>query len=317
MKKFILLFAVALFAFNADAQDMTIEQLKAMQAEKAAAAGALQAEADALQAKIDAFPGWKFGGLGIIGFDLADNTAWYAIDQAFSSQNSLGLGFTAFANYDAEKTFWRNGLTINMKQQNSKAFEDDETTESITDALGIQSLAGYKLRPKIALSAEGQYNSTVLSFNDPGQLTLSAGATWLPIQDLVVIIHPLGYQFNFPSQDFTSQAGAKIGASYTREIFKGVSWNSNLSAFLSYQGDDADSTRGFSSGDLSNWTWLNGLGFNLFKGIGVGLNLGLRGDRQLVDAFRNGENYELSQDTRADEDNPLQFYYNLGLSYGF
>lgn len=312
MKKIILFFFAAFFTMNLSAQ--TVEELKAMQAEKSAAASALQAEADALQAQIDAFPGWKIGGLGILGFDLADNSAWYALEQAYSSQNSLGLGFTAFANYDAEKLFWRNGLTINMKKQNSKAFDADETTESITDALGISSLAGYKITEKFAISAEGSYNSTLLNFNDPGQLTISAGATWLPIPDLVVIVHPLGYQFNFPSADFTSNPGAKIGATYTKEIYKGISWNSNLSAFLSYTDDEV---KGYSTGDLSNWTWLNGFGFNLFKGIGVGINAGLRGDRQLVDNYRSLAGYDATLDDKSGETNPTQFYYNVGLSYGF
>lgn len=318
MKKIILLFVAAFFVSNLSAQ--TVEELKAMQSEKSAAAAALQAEADALQAQIDTYPGWKIGGLGILGFDLADNTAWYQLAQAYSSQNSIGLGFTAFANHDAEKTFWRNGLTINMKQQNSKEIDSDESTESITDNLAINSLAGYKLTDKIALSAQAEYTSSVLSFNDPGSLTLSAGVTWLPIQDLVVIIHPLGYQINFPSGDFNSAAGAKIGATYTREIIPGVSWNSDLSAFLAYQGGEnsfVDPVADYSAGDLSNWTWLNGFGFNVWKGIGVGVNLGLRGNKQLVDAYRAADGYDVARDDKADSENPVQFYYNLGLSYGF
>ena len=320
MKKIILLFVAAFFVTNINAQTETLEELKAMQAEKASAAAALQAEADAYQARINTFPGWKFGGLGVLGFNLFDNSSWYAIDQPYSSQNSLGLGFTAFANHDADKTFWRNTLTINMTNTKSKENDDADQVETISDRLGINSLGGYKFNDKWALSAEGNYNSTVLNFNDPGQLTISAGVTWLPIQDLVVIIHPIGYQFNFPSGDFTSVPGAKIGATYTREIIPGVKWNSSLNAFLSYAGGDnnfafdanGDPTVGeYSAGDMSNWIWENGFAFNAWKGIGVGFNFGLAKNRQLVDKYRF-----TNTDENTDE-NPFQFFYNAGLSYGF
>lgn len=324
MKKIILFFFAAFFTMNLSAQ--TVEELKAMQAEKSAAAAALQAEADALQAKIDAFPGWKIGGLGVIGFNLFKNNAWYSIRQAHSSQNSIGLGFTAFANYDQDKLFWRNGLTINMTKTDAIESENSPETETVADKLGINSLAGYKLTDKIALSAEASYASSVLNFNNPGSLTISAGATWLPIQDLVVIIHPIGYQINFPDADFNSTAGAKIGATYTKEIIPGVMWNTSLNAFLAYgEGDiktvDPIVENGYSRGEMSNWNWENGFGFSVWKGIGVGLNVGLAGNKQQVDAYRafaDGDDvYKPETDDSSADENPLQWYYNLGLSYGF
>ena len=326
--KNLMMLLCSMFILTTTMSAQSLEELKAMQADKKAAATALMAEADGLQKQINEFPGWKFGGLGIVGLDISDNNGWYALPQAYSKQNSIGLGFTAFGNYDAPKLFWRNGLTLNVKNQKSKNFADDTEVEAITDALLINSLGGYKLTSKWALSAEAAYNSTLFNFNDPGQLTISAGATWLPIKDLVVVIHPLGYQFNFPSGDFTSSPGAKIGATYTSEIFPGVSWNSSLNAFIAYSGGDVTRTIGgvevaqeYSTGDLTNWTWLNGFGFNIWKGIGVGLNVGLRGDRQLVDNYAalsandNGATY-LDPDLKLG-DNPIQFFYNLGLSYGF
>lgn len=299
-----------LFIFAGTLSAQSIEELKAMQAEKAGAAAALQAEADALQTQIDQFPGWKIGGLGLVGFDLAGNSDWFAIDQPQSSQNSLGLGFTAFANLDQPKYFWRNNLVINMRQIKSKENPDATEVESITDALELSSLYGYKLTDKIAISAEGRMATTVLNFLDPGKITASAGLTWTPIENLLVLVHPLGYELNLPDGDLVSAPGAKIGAIYTREIVPGVMWNSNLSAFLAYAGGTNDEGIELSAGDLSNWTWINGFGFNIWKGIGVGLNLGLRQDKQLAYlAALNGND--------VTEENPLQFYYNLGLSYGF
>ncbi|MEZ4985923.1 MAG: hypothetical protein R2795_12955 [Saprospiraceae bacterium] len=57
-------------------------------------------------------------------------------------------------------------------------------------------------------------------------------STWTPIKDLVVVFHPLNYNFVFSDSDFDFQSsGTKIVADYTRQLTKGVAWKSNLSAF--------------------------------------------------------------------------------------
>jgi len=328
MKKLLLFFFAAFATLAINAQDMmSVEELKAAKAEKEAAVAALNGEIAGLQGKIDTYPGWKFGGLGVLGFNLFKNNAWYSIRQAHSSQNSVGLGFTAFANYDKDKIFWRNGLTINMTKTDSKESETSPDIETVADKLAINSLGGYKLSEKLALSVEASYASSLLNFNNPGSLTISAGVTWLPIKDLVVIIHPLGYQINFPSANFNSTAGAKIGANYTKEIISGVKWNSALTAFLAYSGGENLSfpTRAdYTTSEMSNWSWENGFAFTAWKGIGVGFNIGLAGNKQQVDAYRTfvndddpDDNYDPLKDDSMDEDNPLQWYYNLGLSYSF
>lgn len=341
MKNFILtilLGFVGLAAVNAQ----TMDELKAMQAEKQAAADALVAEAADLQKQIDEFPGWKIGGVGIAGFDLNGNDNWYALNLPNSKSTGYGVSLGAFANLDKDKYFWRNLGNLTLKQVNTTldATVDNPTEISnITDALDISSLYGYKLNDKWAISAEGKYISTLLNFNNPGQLTVSAGATWTPIPNLVVVIHPLGYQFNFPGDSFVSSVGAKIGATYAAEIIPGIAWSSNLSAFVPYGGGDgvlnqflqeSDSTPtapkysdtvssfadiAYEQGDLVNWTWINSFSTSLFKGVGVGFNIGLRSDQQVANQARfntNGGNL-----TEAIADNPLQMYYTLGLSYNF
>lgn len=320
----------------------TMESLKAMQADKQAAADALAAEAADIQKQIDEFPGWKTGGVGIIGADLNSNDSWYAINTPFSASNGLGLNASAFANNNQDKWFWNNLLTLNLKQTKTRLdSRNDQEVKALTDALDISSLAGYKLRPKWALSAEAKYTSTLLNFNKPGKLTVSAGATWLPIPNAVVIFHPLAYEKNFPSGDFVSMAGCKIGATYSAAIIPGVAWSTNLSAFIPYSAgtgtlqqfpvnngfartapeaefDLADPVAGsetmipYESGDLTNWTWLNTFSTNIFKGIGLGLNVGLRKDKQIANQWQ----YNRVADTaNFDGENPLQFYYSLGLSY--
>jgi len=335
---FIMLFCVGF----AQAQDATLESLKAMQAEKQAAADALAGEAADLQKQIDEFPGWKTGGVGIIGADLSSNDSWYAINTPFAQSNGLGLNASAFANNNQDKWFWNNLLTLNLKQTNTKLSTDSEEVKALTDALDISSLAGYKLAPKWAISAEGRYASTLLQFNNPGKLTVSAGATWLPIPNAVVIFHPLGYEKNFPGGSMVSNAGCKIGATYSAAIIPGVAWSTNLSAFIPYGGGmgtldqfpvnndfarddpraefDGDAIEGMSTpkeytgGALTNWTWLNTFSTNIFKGIGLGLNVGLRKDQQIADRWQYNRLGTIPTG-ELELDNPLQFYYSLGLAY--
>lgn len=347
MKKLLLLTLACVFCFNMtmQAQTETLEELKAMKADKKAAIGAINSEIADLDKKITGFPGWSIGGVGILGLDLNSNSDWYAINSPNSASNGYGITASAFANKNTDGYFWRNLLTANIKKttttlNTSLADDVDGNKVSATvDALDISSLYGKKINDKWAISAEGKYITTILSnFNNPGKLTLSAGATWLPIDNMVVLIHPLAYEFNFPG-DFVSIPGAKVGVTYAAEIIPGVSWTSNLSAFIPYGGGDGtlnefpladDSTLldpkfntgatplssldvNYSQSGLTNWTWINGFSTTIIKGIGVGLNVGLRKDAQIANQWQ----YQRSQtyDPNIESNNPVQVYYNLGLAY--
>ncbi len=341
IKQLLLLPLALLLCLNLQAQ--SVDELKSMKTAKEDQIKALQAEVADLENKIFTMPGWKFGGVGTLGFNMNANNNWFAIATPNSSGNGLGIGITAFANQDQEKYFWRNGLNVNLNRLATLVDKDNDGTKAVTlsDLLDFTSLFGYKLTDKIALSAEAKWLSSIvnfdpndvndvlddeysLSFNNPGQLTVSAGVTWTPITDLVVVIHPLGYQKNWPGE-FISSAGAKIGATYTKELFPGVKWNSSLNAFIPYSsGDSVDHknnddsllrTVDYDGGQLTNWTWNNGFSFTVWKGIGVGLNLGLRGDKQVADLGRLKSATDPA--TLDISDNPLQSFWNLGLSYGF
>ena len=79
---------------------------------------------------------------------------------------------------------------------------------------------------------------------------------------------------------------------------------SNLSVFQSYQ-----------SQNLSNWTWTNSFGYNIWKNIGVGLDFGLRDNKQeaLNYALKDGDDTA----TFDNVDNKLQTYWMFGLNYSF
>ena len=306
MKKLILLLALFVGITSMNAQ--TKEELQAQKKEKQAAADALQSEANALQAQIDALPGWRKGAFGTIGGTISEFNNWYA--QGFPNNSSGNIGFTvnAFANNLQEKFFWRNSANVNLawvKLDDKDDATDNENFREATDVFNITSLYGRKLSEKFAISTLGEYRTTILNnFNDPGYLDLGVGATWTPITDLIVVIHPLNYNFVFSKGDtvFESSLGAKIVADYTRQI-GAVNFKTNLSMFQSYK-----------SGDYSNLTWTNSFGYTLWKMIGVGFDFGLRSNKQ------EALNYALAQVPATatgfdDVDNKLQTYWMVGLNY--
>jgi len=290
----------------------TKEELEAQKAEKQSVADAAQAEANALQAQIDALPGWRIGAFGTIGGNLSNFNNWYSQGTPNNSSGSIGITFNGYANLIEEKHFWRNSLTANLnwvKLDNKDTDLDDDDFNPTTDVFNISSLYGRNLTKKLAVSTLMEYRTTLLdNFNDPGYLDVGVGFTWLPIENLIVVVHPLNYNFVFADNDnvFESSLGAKIVADYTRQI-GAVNFKSNLSAFQSYK-----------SGDLSNWTWTNSFGYTLWKMIGVGFDFGLRSNKQ------EALNYGLATFDGMGEtpdfdnvDNDIQTYWTIGLSYKF
>ena len=304
MNKFVCLFALIGILGAHVSLAQTKEELTAQKAEKAAQVADLQSQIDGLNgeiAGIDAqlleWPRWETGAFGTFGLGFNGFNDWVSRPQPNVASSTISVALNGYANYLAKDYFWRNAANLNMGWLK---FDDKDNPDDIADfqqsadAINATSLFGYKLSEKLAASTLAEYRSTILSnFNNPGYLDVGVGATWTPVKDLVVVVHPLNYNFIFAddSLNFESSLGAKIVADYTKELVKGVNWKSNLSIFQSYK-----------SSDLSNWTWVNSLGFQVFKGIGVGLELGLRSNKQ--ESLAAGLT-----------DNPLQAYYVAGLSY--
>lgn len=308
-----LLFTTALMLCISFGFSQTKEELETQKAEKQAVADKAQGEADALQAQIDALPGWRIGAFGTIGGSISNFSNWFSQGTPNNSSGNIGITVNGFANQIQEKFFWRNALTANLnwvKLDNKDTDLDDDDFNPTTDVFNISSLYGRRLSEKWAVSGLAEYRTTLLdNFNDPGYLDVGVGATWTPLENLIVVIHPLNYNFVFADNNniFESSLGAKIVADYTRQI-GAIAFKSNLSAFQSYK-----------SGDLSNWTWTNGFSYTLWKMIGVGFDFGLRSNKQ------EALNYALGQFTGAPADTPtfdnldndLQSYWVLGLSYNF
>lgn len=302
MKKKLIFIAVLMLAISFGFSQ-TKEELEAQKAEKQAEADKFQGEADALQAQIDALPGWRVGAFGTIGGNLSNFNNWYAQGAPNNASGNIGFTVNAYANKIEDKYFWRNTLTTNLnwvKLDDKDDPSDKDSFEATTDVFNLSSLYGYKLSKKWAVSGLLEYRTTLLdNFNDPGYLDLGVGATWTPIENMIVVIHPLNYNFVFADDDsvFESSAGAKIVADYTKSI-GAVNFKTNFSTFQSYE-----------SGDLSNWTWTNSFSYTLWKMIGVGFDFALRSNKQEAANFQ-GVDLE-------DADNDLQSYYTIGLSYKF
>ncbi len=309
-------FSSNLFAQDADA-------IKADIAAKTDQMKALEGEIAALTASLPPVYGWTKGAAGVLGLNFSNFSDWLGAANPNTFSSTIGFSGNGFVNLNQEKYFWRNdgNLVVGYTKLNldtNVALPDSlDGYNKTADAINISSLFGYKLNDKLAASALGEYRSTVISnFNNPGYLDIGVGVTWTPITDLVVVIHPLNYNIVMADDafEYDSSLGAKLVADYTKALPKGIAWKSKLSAFISY-GDVPN---------LSNWTWINGLNLTILKGLGVGFELGLRGNRQ--EGFNTflaspdgvaarAANPDFSIGDLDDNNNPLQTYWLLGFTY--
>ncbi len=319
MKKSLLLTLFILSVSFQFVSAQTTEELTQQKEAKAAELAKLQSELKALTGKVDGlkgevaaitekltpYPRVKKGLSGTVGLNFANFNDWLSKNDPNTSAINIGTSMGGFINTDWEKSFWRNNANLTLgwqKFDNKDKADDDDSFQVTADAFNFISLYGWKLTDKWAISSLGEYRTSVLDgrLNDPGYLDLGVGATWTPMSNLVVVIHPLNYNFVFSDSgfDFESSLGAKVVADYNTKIGQNITWKSNLSGFLSYK-----------NSDLSNYTWINGLS-TAIKGVGIGFDLGLRGNKQ--------ESLAAIQDGRgglSEGDNPLQVFWLLGFSY--
>jgi len=312
----LLLIAMFVCTFSLQAQEETLEQLINMQTQKAAAADELQAQADALrgeadglQSRIDKLSGWRKGLNGLVGYNFNRSNGWVANPNPNATSSGLNVGINGYLLQDKEKSFWHNKGIINKAWQDVDLAEKDNVglfDNGTVDILNLSSLAGYKITDKLALSGLGELNTSLGNFLEPGTLDIGVGVTWLPIENLTVVIHPLNYRFAFSGLDgveSTGSAGAKFRADYTREFDvsgRAVSWSSTLTGYVPYS--DTAQLIGAGTPDeyestLNEFTWLNTFAFEVWNGIGVGITHGIR--------------------KATFESNESQNFTSVGLSYGF
>jgi len=316
MKKIKLLLMFVFAASIMSAQ--TIEELRAMKDTKAAKAAEFQSQLDAIngeiagiQTQITELTGWTTGLNGTVGFDFTNSNKWQANPNPSAESSSLGLGITAYANKDQEKYFWNNKGIFQKAWQDvditvpGVTEEDDKLFDQGTvDIINVSSLAGYKINPKLALSGLGELNTSLGNFLKPGTADLGIGATWLPIKGMTVVIHPLNYRMAWNNNgDFQSDGalGTKIRADYGRDLVvmgKNIGWSTTFTTYQPYSSPEGAIT-------LREYTWLNTLAFEVWNGIGVGINFG----------FRQADFETINES--STEEGVIQKFYQVGLNYGF
>jgi hypothetical protein len=303
MKRILLFMLLILGTSLSEAQ--TKEELEALKAEKQDSIDALTSKVDALQAEIDALPGWRLRATGTIGGSVSGFNNWYAKDKPNASVGNFGVNVFGFADLIEDKFFWKNAMNINIgwvKFDDRDDDTDSDEYEVANDIFNVSSLYGRKLSDKFAISGLMEYRSTLVNnFNNPGFLDLGAGGTWTPLSELVVVIHPVNYNFVFSDGDsqYDSSFGAKVVADYTKK-FGGLNVKSNLSVFLSYEGSE-----------LSNYTWTNSFSYTIWKSLGIGFDFGLRKNHQEALNFALTDDPDATFDT---VDNDLQSFWLLGLN---
>ncbi len=297
------IFTICMLFVCAFASAQSMAELKEMKAEKEAMLAEKQAEVDAiagevaaLSSDIEKMSGWIKGYNGLVGFDFNKSNNWVSNPNPDASSSSLNITLNGFANKITDDYFWRNKGVLSKAWTDIDLSDADNTTEDdglfdngTVDILNLSSLYGRSISDQFALSGLGELNSSLGNFLNPGTLDLGVGVTWTPpVNDLVVVIHPLNYHFAFSGIDgleSTGALGAKLRADFNRTFGK-VGYTSTLTSFIPYQEKDPT---------LFEYTWINSLAFNVWNGIGVGVSFGLR----------NAE-FEFAD---------TQSFYSVGLSY--
>ncbi len=284
----------------------TKEELLAEKAVFTDSINKLQKKADALQSQVDALPGWRIKAFGTIGGNISGYDNWYSKEVPNSSVGNFGINLNVYADKIEDKYFWKNYANVNIgwvKFDDEDDPNDDSKYEVSTDIFTLSSLYGRRLSKTFAVSTLAEYRSTLVNnFNNPGFLDFGVGATWTPVKNLVVVIHPLNYNFVFSKSEFNyeSSFGSKIVADYAR-TFGNLNFASNLSVFLSYK-----------SFDYSNYTWTNSFSYTIWKNFGLGFDFGLRKNKQEAYNYELGTNPDI---TLGEVDNKLQSYWLFGLNF--
>lgn len=313
MRKFYSLIVLLVMAMSVNAQ--SLQDLKDQKAaidsqikEKTGMIDELKGEADKLQAEIEKLSGWMTGISGNVGFNFSNAKNWVQNPNPTAKASGLQLGLKGYANNIKEKTLWRNSflvseewLDVDLSDEENDGLLDNGTI----DILNAASLYGYRIHPKLAITALGELNTSVGNFFKPGTIDLGAGITWTPNNNLVVILHPLNYHWAFSGFDgvsTTAALGAKLRAEYNNKFNiagRTIGFSSILTSFLPY--NDKKTVVGTApntwEAGLFEYTWMNSATFILWNGIGVNAGLG----------FRNA----------GFESEDLQTIYNIGLGYKF
>ena len=166
MKKVVVAFSFLILSATAFGQ--TKEELQEQIAPKNAEISKLQGEVNALQAQIDNLPGWRKGVFGTIGGNVSEFNNWFNQGTPNVSSGNIGITGNAFANLKQDKFFWNNALSLNLgwvKFDDELDPSDDEDFREAIDVFNISSLYGRNIAKNLAVSALGEYRTTILDLS--------------------------------------------------------------------------------------------------------------------------------------------------------
>ncbi len=282
---------------------------------------AIESELALIDAQISEVAGWRKGISGSFGFDFDRSRTWISNPNANSRSSALNLGLSGFMKYDQGKKFWYNQANVQKAWKNLDTDTEDDIdvgglfANSTVDLVNLSSLAGYKLSDQLAVTALAELYSSLDRFTEQGAIDFGVGITWLPFSNLTVTVNPLNYHFLYTNNfglESTGALGAKVKVDYNlkfKMFANNCTWQSSLFAFLPYNDAKMDIMNNpavpnevvFQS-SLREYTWLNTLSLELWKGIGIGAGWGLRkSDFEALDA-------------QAPK---LQSFFNFGLSFTY
>ena len=290
------------------AQDSDLEELKELREtlkknrkSKTQQISEIDQSLDSLKRQIEILTGWVLSTNGVVGLDFSGSNNWMSNDHPNASSSALALSINAFANRLGKRTFWRTSSIINLGWQSLDTNTGDMETskflnERTTDILQLSSLYGYKLNDQVATSLLADLNTSIFNFLDPGSLDFGTGITWTPqsAENFVAVINPLTFHFIFSDRKEvknTSTLGLKLKATYRHAFKFGLVWGSTVTAFFPYRSPNEGQP------GLLEYTWIQSMSFQLWKGMGIGINFGIR---------------------QADfEIEDVQSFHTVGLSYAF
>ncbi len=306
--RFLLLSILLVLVSIASAQDERLGQLrclrdtlKAAQEVKAQQLESLDNRLDSIRQQIEILSGWILDVNGVTGLDFSSSKSWVSNDNPNASTSALSIGLNAFANRTNERSFWRNSGIVNLGWQSLDTDTEDAEQKSFlrnrtTDVFQLSSLYGYRLNEPLALSVLSDLSTSAFNFLKPGSLDFGLGLTWTPARPkpLAVVFNPLTFHLIFSDRDDvtnTSALGLKIKSTYNRKFPLGINWGTTFTTFLPYRSAEPDQP------SLLELTWINSLSFSVWKGLGFGINFGVR---------------------QADfEIEKLQYFHTVGLSFAF
>ena len=351
MRNFCLCVLFSFFILKLSSQEVrTLEEVRLIQTEKIAQIADLQSQIDAIQGEVDLFQdeidniaGWRKGLSGLLGFSINRSRGWVANPNPRATTTALSIGLTAFANYGKDKFFWHNkGILseswqdVDKNEVERQANNDGLFDNGVVDLLNVSSLAGYKISETFALSGLAEVNTSIANFLSPGTLDVGLGATWIPSKHLTVTILPINYHVAFSginNLDNASSIGGKVRIDYFKDFRvygSDLTWTSTFTTFVPYQNKSQfvyfdptidplpaqSANTGFTSG-LFEYTWLNTISLDIWRGLGVGIGWGLRKSEFEGEKFSESDLETLNCEDCLISGPSLQRYFNFGLSYGF